>query len=570
MKRLILLLTVFISLFACSGYQNSNNKSTSQSETRLETRQEIKPNILLIVLDDAAYSDFGVYGGEIETPNIDALADKSLNFSQFHVTPNCSSTRASLLTGMDHHRTGLGTHGVTAKNQKGKPGYEGFLNNHVTTLAETMQTAGYSTMMTGKWHLGSRDPKTWPAARGFDNTFVLINGGASHWQDNFPLFPSKPSIYSHNGQVLKKLPEGFYSTTHYTSEMINFIDANKASGKPFMAYLAYTAPHNPLHAPSEVIAKYKDTYKNGWDNLQQSRLAGLQAQGLIKNDIPVQPRPSYIRAWEKLSAKEQAEAARDMAIYAAMFDVVDQNLGRLFEHLRASGQYDNTMIILISDNGPSKTTITDYLAMDGAGSEFIKSFNNDMSNRGLPGSSVDLGPGWAQGLAAPFRLMKGYQAQGGIKSPLIVKLPKGMNQVDQSVQVPMHVMDIMPTILDMAGAETTAPENEKYGMQGISLLPVMTGDSGAKLKARGFGGELFGMRYFRQGQWKILRMPKPYGTGDWQLYDLSSDPGELNDISASHPKIFQRLSAAWLEYAKTNGVVEPDKPIVYALPPKAY
>lgn len=262
---------VYILSSACSGERNNEDGTVSK-------QSQPKPNILLIVLDDAAYSDFGVYGGEIETPNIDRLAETGISFSQFHVTPNCSSTRASMLTGMDHHRTGLGTHAKAAENQKGKPGYEGYLNNRVTTLGEAMQAAGYRTMMTGKWHLGSRDPKTWPAGRGFDDTFVLINGGASHWQDNLPLFPSKPSIYSRNGQVVKKLPAGFYSTTNYTGEMIDFIDANKDSGKPFMAYLAYTAPHNPLHAPADVIAKYKDTYKTGWDELQKSRLAGLKAK----------------------------------------------------------------------------------------------------------------------------------------------------------------------------------------------------------------------------------------------------------------------------------------------------
>ena len=551
---------VYILSSACSGERNNEDGTVS-------IPSQPKPNILLVVLDDAAYSDFGVYGGEIETPNIDRLAETGISFSQFHVTPNCSSTRASMLTGMDHHRTGLGTHAKAAENQKGKPGYEGYLNNRVTTLGEAMQAAGYRTMMTGKWHLGSRDPKTWPAGRGFDDTFVLINGGASHWQDNLPLFPSKPSIYSRNGQVVKKLPAGFYSTTNYTGEMIDFIDANKDSGKPFMAYLAYTAPHNPLHAPADVIAKYKDTYKTGWDELQKSRLAGLKAKGLIKKDVPVQPRPSFIRAWEKLSADEQAKAVRDMAVYAAMIDVVDQNLGQLFEYLRTSGLYDNTMIVFISDNGPSKTTIADYLSLDGTSGDFIKIFNNDMDNRGLPGSSVDLGPGWAYGLAAPFRMMKGYQAQGGIKSPLIIKLPKAVKQAKESIKTPVHVMDLMPTILDIAGA-SSLQEKEKFEMQGVSLFPVMKGDKDELLEARGFGGELFGMRYYRQGDWKILRMPVPYGSGNWQLYDLLTDPGEINDVSASHPKIFQQLISEWQEYAKINGVVEPDTPMLYTLPPR--
>ena len=560
MKSAPLLISLFFStLFASDTLVDQNSNDNAKLGT--------KPNVLLIVLDDAAYSDFGCYGGEIDTPNIDALVEKGISFSQFHVTPNCSSTRASLLSGMDHHRTGMGTHAVLTENQKGKPGYEGSLNHRVTTLATAMKTEGYHTIMTGKWHMGSRDPKSWPDARGFDDSFALLNGGASHWQDNLPLFPAKPSTYTRNGEVIKKLPEGFYSTTNYTSEMINFIEANKQKGKPFMGYLAYTAPHNPLHAPADVIAKYKDTYKAGWDALQKSRLAGLKSKGLIKEDVPAQPRPAYIRGWNKLSADEQENAARDMAVYAAMIDVVDQNLGRLFGYLRTSKLYENTMILLISDNGPSKTTIADYLNLDGAGADFIKTFNNSLDNRGLPGSSVDLGAGWAQGLAAPFRMMKGYQAQGGILSPLIVKLPKSMQQADKTVQVPVHVMNIMPTLLDLAGNRSRKPAKGKLEMQGVSLLPVMTGESDTLLQSRGFGGELFGMKFYRKGQWKILNMPVPYGTGNWQLFDLSSDPGEITDVSSMHSKIREQLIAAWLDYAKVNGVIEPDKPVLYAKPP---
>jgi len=221
-----------------------------------------RPNMVLIVLDDAAYSDLGVYGGEIDTPHIDRLAKNGVLFTQFHVTPNCSSTRASLLTGMDHHRTGLGTHGVTADNQRGKPGYEGHLNTRVATLPEVLRSAGYRTMMAGKWHLGARDPKTWPAARGFDDSFALLNGGASHWEDNLPLFPSKPSRYVENAKPVKQLPQGFYSSDYYTDKIIQFIDRHENADQPFFAFVSYTAPHNPLHAPRESIEKYKGKIRN--------------------------------------------------------------------------------------------------------------------------------------------------------------------------------------------------------------------------------------------------------------------------------------------------------------------
>ena len=504
-----------------------------------------KPNVLLIVVDDAAYSDFGAYGGEIDTPTIDALASDSVLFSQFHVTPNCSSTRGALLTGMDPHRTGMGTHAVGTENQKDKPGYEGYLNHQVATVAEVMQGAGYRTAMAGKWHLASRDKATWPISRGFDKTYALLNGGASHWQDNLPLFPSKPSLYTENGELIKTLPDGFYSTTTYTDKMIKFFSSEAASDKPFFGYLAYTAPHNPLHAPENLIEKYKDRYQDGWDQLQQTRLQGLKEKGLISDDVAIQQRPEFISAWSELSEDEKSQASRDMAIYAAMVDAIDQNLARLFKHLKQRELYDNTLIILISDNGPSKTTIADYLELDGAGSEFIKSFNNQFQNRGLPGSSVDLGPGWAYGLAAPFRMMKGYQSQGGILSPLIVKLPTTYEPDSEKVNAVTHVMDIMPTILDFADADHPAntPSSHLHKMQGLSLLPLLTAGDESGMKQRGLGGELFGMRYFRQGDWKALYMPVPYGSGDWQLYNIANDPAESRDLNAEFPDKLKSLKA---------------------------
>jgi arylsulfatase A-like enzyme len=547
-----------------------SNDETVAPSTISGSYKASKPNVLLIVVDDAAYSDFGAYGGEIDTPTIDSLAENGVMFSQFHVTPNCSSTRGSLLTGMDPHRTGMGTHAVGTENQQGKPGYEGYLNHKVATVAEVMQGAGYRTLMAGKWHLASRDKATWPISRGFDKTFVLLNGGASHWQDNLPLFPSKPSMYTANGTLLKSLPEGFYSTTTYTDKMIEFIDEEKTSGKPFFAYLAYTAPHNPLHAPEELIKKYESRYADGWDKLQQTRLQGLKEKGLIAADVNIQQRPEFIAAWEALSADEKNQATRDMAVYAGMVDAVDQNIGRLVGHLKQQGVYDNTLIIFMSDNGPSKTTIANYLALDGAGEEFIKSFKNELNNRGLPGSSVDLGPGWAYGLAAPFRMMKGYQSEGGILSPLIVKLPSSYQANTSRVHAVTHVMDIMPTIMDFADASHPANESTSplHSMQGASLLPLLTGVSDDKWQQRGIGGELFGMRYFRQGDWKALYMPEPYGSGGWQLYNIANDPAESRDISAEFPGKLSALVLGWQEYAKINGVVEPNRPIAYAVPPK--
>jgi arylsulfatase A-like enzyme len=519
----------------------------------------------MILLDDAGYSDLGTYGSEIETPNIDLLAKEGVLFTQFHVTPTCSSTRASLLTGMDHHRTGFGTHGGATDNQKGKPGYEGMLNEKVVTVATVLRSAGYRTMMAGKWHMGKDGPKEWPFGRGFDDSFALLNGGASHWDDS-PLFPSTPTRYVEGDRAVKELPANFYSSDFFTSKISGYIEE---SSDPFFAFLSFTAPHNPLHAPADLIEKYKDIYNDGWDALQIQRLAALKTQGIIGAEVPPQVRPDWIPSWESLSDEAKVNLARDMAVYAAMIDSIDQNVGRLVARLHELDRYDDTLILVFSDNGPSKTTMSDYLSLDGAGADFLSNFDNSLENRGLQNSNVDLGPGWAYGLAAPFRLMKGYLSQGGVASPLIVKAPSDWTRPTQNITVPVHVMDLMPTFVEIAGAEhpATISDGKILAMQGQSLAAVMEGADGSEFERRGFGGELFGVRSYRRGNWKILKLPPPYGTGEWQLYDLSVDPGELTDLAPEHPDHLEALSKLWQVYATQNGVVEPNKLSLYTKPP---
>ena len=539
----------------------------SCSEKEQVKEPESRPNILMIVLDDAGYSDLGPFGGEILTPSIDNLASEGIVFSQFSVTPNCSSTRASLLTGMDHHRTGMGTHGGPTENQKGKPGYEGVLNDRVITMAEVLQNGGYYTMMAGKWHLGNKQEHTWPSGRGFDKSFALLNGGASHW-DESPLFPGKPSVYVDNGKPLHSFPNSFYSSDYFTKKIKEYIESNN-NEKPFFAFLSFTAPHNPLHAPKDLIDKYEDQYKDGWDALQTTRLKQLKSSGMIDNEVTPQPRPEWIPAWESLDEEKKELAARDMAVYAAMIDRLDYNIGLLINQLKKMGAYENTMIFVFSDNGPSKTKIQDYLALAGADAGFMDNYNNTLDNRGLQNSSVDLGPGWAYGIAAPFRLMKGYQSQGGVLSPLIVKPPKKWNIQSSHINKPVHVMDIMPTFLEVANISHPIkdPTDELLEMQGVSMIPLIKGENGIDFENRGFGSELFGVRAYRKGEWKILKLPVPYGSGEWQLYNLKNDPGENNDLAKNHAEILEELSKLWEDYAKENGVVEPNKLSLYTLPP---
>ncbi len=524
-----------------------------------------RPNILLIVVDDVGYSDVGVFGSEIATPNIDGLAAEGLMLTQFHVYPNCGPTRGAMMTGVDAHRAGMGgNHEVAAANQKGKPGYEGHLRNDVVTIAELLRDAGYRTYMTGKWHLGVGDND--PASRGFEKSFALMNGAASHWADQAAIIPGAKTRYTKDGEIVDQLPADFYSSSFYTDELISYIDSAKDA--PFFAYLSFTAPHNPLHVPQPYIDKYRGRFDAGWDALAAERLERLKSLGLVADSQEAQPRPNWVMAWDELTPAQQSARARDMEVYAGMVDYVDEQIGRILTGLRQSGDYDNTLIMFMSDNGPSKTSINDYLAMGSDGAAFFENFDNSLDNKGLPGSSTDIGPGWAYAAATPMRLFKGYVTQGGIQVPAIVKLPGSMPNAGSRIDQVTHVMDLMPTFLSVAAADYPAVyEGESIvPLAGKSLLPLLGVNSTVNIASRDIGWSAYGMDAYRQANWKTLRLPEPYGNGDWQLYDLATDPGEIHDLAAKYPERVDSMAKAWGAYAKSNGVIQPDTPTAYAKP----
>jgi arylsulfatase len=526
-----------------------------------------RPNILLIVADDMGYSDVGAFGSEIATPNIDALAAEGMMLTQFHVSPNCGPTRGAMMTGVDPHRAGLGgNHEVAAANQKGQPGYEGYLRKDVVTIAELLRDAGYHTYMTGKWHLGAGSNN--PASRGFEKSFALLNGAASHWADQGAIIPGATTRYVSDGQIVDVLPEDFYSTTWYTDQLISYIDTASGDGVPFFAYLSFTAPHNPLHVPKEYIDKYRGRFDRGWDELAIERFARLRTLGLVGDSQDPQPRPEWVMAWDELSPEQQAARSRDMEIYAGMIDYVDESIGRLLEHLRQSGDYDNTLIFFMSDNGPSRTSIQDYLALGGEGGEFFNSFDNSLDNKGLPGSSTDIGPGWAYAAATPLRLFKGYVAQGGIQVPAVIKLPGDMANAGSQMDHLTHVMDLMPTFLSVAGVDYPDVYNGEsvVPLQGKSLMPLLNVESSIEAESRELGWSAYGMDAYRKGNWKVLRLPEPYGNGDWQLYDLIADPGEVHDLASEFPERARALAKAWEDYAESNGVIQPNAATAYAKP----
>jgi arylsulfatase len=533
---------------ACNGSGGTGTVDAPSDSTAA------KPNILLIVADDMGFSDIASYGGNIETPVLTKLSEESIVFSNFHVNPTCSPTRSSLLTGNDNHVAGLGIMSETdypALHALQLPGYSGHLSDEVVTIPEVLRPAGYHTYMVGKWHLGEDQGQN-PYDRGFEETFILGTGGGSHWNDRKALAPPQHMEYSRNGTVVEP-PADFYSSKNYTDSLIQFIDRNKSDKKPFFAFLSYTAVHDPLHAPEDYIKKYKGRFDKGWDAIWMERLHNLEALGMIPKGTQGVKNPS-VPAWDKLSKEHQHEYARDMEVYAAMLDYMDMSIGRVLDYLRTNGLYDNTMIIFMSDNGANGALSSTYPG--NADGKYIAGFNNALENRGLKNSYVEQGPGWARASSSPFRYFKTFTTEGGIRVPLMIRMPGSTAGKKSLSKDLVHVTDILPTLIDISSASYPSTVNGKsiHPMIGVSILPLLSGQPMDTLRNRGIGYELFEMKAYIRGNWKILRLPRPMGSGNWELYDIDKDPGETKDLSKQHPDVLQSLIEAWKKYAVDNSV----------------
>lgn len=545
LKNILLVIVVATTFFGC----NQSKKSKESVNN--------KPNILLVVTDDLGYSDIAPFGGNIHTPVISGLAKEGILFSNYHVQPTCSPTRSSLLTGNDNHVAGMGIMSemaypeLTALNL---PGYQGALSKQVVTIPEILGESGYHTYMVGKWHLGEKAGED-PFDRGFQETFILGSGGGSHWNDKKALSPLQHMEYTRNGKLVE-LPEDFYSSKNYTDSIISFIDKNKADGKPFFTYLSYTAVHDPLHAPKEYIEKYKGKFDMGWDSLWVERLTNLKALGIVSKDVNKFSKNPQIPAWESLPQEIKDGFARNMEVYAGMLEYLDMSIGRVFDYLKKEGMYENTLIIFMSDNGANGATATLYPGNEDG--KYLSTFDNSIENRGLKNSYIETGPGWAQASSAPFRFFKSFATEGGFKVPLIVKMPENTVNQGQWNHGFIHVTDIMPTILEIAGA--SYPEkfkgNNIHPLIGESIMPVLKGDSVTVHTNDGFGWELFEMKAYIKGDWKLLRLPQPFGTGNWELYDLKNDPAETTDLSEEYPEIKAQLIEEWNKYAQHNEVYD--------------
>ncbi|QIB67550.1 arylsulfatase [Kineobactrum salinum] len=528
-----------------------------------------RPNFLVIVADDLGWSDLGSFGGEIATPNLDALAYSGVRFSGFHTAPACSPTRAMLMSGVDNHQAGLGTM-AELPNQatRGVPGYETYLNDRVATIAELLHAGGYRTLMSGKWHLGMT-PDRGPSVRGFEQSFALLDGASNHFgtdQSRAWREAGFAPTYRENGRPAR-FPEGAYSSDYFTDRLIRLLEdgAGQANdSRPFFAYLAFTAPHWPIQAPQKDIAKYKGRYDGGYEVLSRARLARQKRLGLVPLDA-VPHAMELARPWDSLSTEEKEIEARKMEVYAAMVDRMDWNIGRLVAALKRLGWYNNTLVLFLADNGPDgrEDLSPDHLNNLPPAPEI--GVDNGLENIGNATSYVSYGPGWAQANSTPSRLMKGYPTEGGIRVAAFAagKLVKGGGRI---LNANLDVRDVAPTLLDLAGLSQPARFAGRpiLPYEGRSMRKVLNGRMSIVRSAdEPLGYELLYRRALRKGDWKAVFLPKPekgapvrsVGEGRWQLFNIADDPGETSDLADLKPAKLQELVADYESYAREKGVV---------------
>jgi|TARA_B110000196_G_scaffold143668_1_gene124301 arylsulfatase A-like enzyme len=538
-----------------------------ESEKREELALDPRPNILLIVADDLGYGDIGFNGSEIETPNLDVLANSGMRFDQFHTLPTCSPTRSMLLTGVDNHLNGLGTMKEDKlPHHEGLSGYQGYLNESTVTVAELLRDVGYQTYMSGKWHLGMEE-EGFPSAKGFSETFALLNGGANHFNDLGTNSNVPKASYTEDGVPIKR-PEG-YSSDLFTDKLLGMIEGGEKQS-PFFAYLSFTAPHWPVQAPQDVIRKYEETYSNGWDDVRSKRFDRMKSAGLVPQNLKLPARLDDVPAWSTLSEREKKNEARKMAIYAAMVDNLDANIGRVMQHLESQGKLDNTIVVFMSDNGADpydrtqRNVYQEYFSATGV--------NNEYENMGAADSYLFQGLGWAQVSSVHLKHYKFLLSEGGTRSPLLVYnkgLVSDKNVLDQFASV----ADIAPTLLELAGAQHPGTEYQGkpvFAMRGRSLVDYMSGRSDRAYAAdEAVAFELFGNASIYMGEWKGVRLREPWEPANWKLYNLANDPSELIDMSLNEPEILKVLLDKYRIYEEDNGVVdEPSDVTSYPAVPR--
>ena len=513
-----------------------------------------RPNIVLLLADDWGFSDVGAFGGEIATPHLDELARRGVRFSNFHVSASCSPTRSMLLTGVDNHRNGVGNMRESIPQAHvGKPGYLSVLDTNVVTVASLLRDSGYRTYVAGKWHIG-KEPHNLPPARGFDRSLIQGDSGSDNWETAKRYLDLTDKVHWYEDGKEAVMPADYYSSEFFVDKTIAYLQADAAVKKPFFAYVAFQANHIPVQAPRAFIDKYRGRYQAGWTALRQARRDKAVALGLIPPDAPMVTMATT-RDWETLSAQDKQYQARRMEVYAAMADAMDHHVGRLIDHLKKTGEYDNTVFLFLSDNGAEASdpyaVLTGRLWLDWQ-------YNRDFERLGGKGAYSVIGPSWASAAASPLSTYKFYSGEGGIRVPLIVSGVPGAqpNQIHHSLA---HVNDIVPTLLELARVPRPAGTYEGRpveAMTGSSLMPVLTGQA-QRVHApdEAIGYELSGNQAVFKGDLKLIKVIAPVGDGLWHLFDIRKDPGETTDLQHQMPEVFRAMQADYAAYAKANGVL---------------
>ncbi len=491
-----------------------------------------KPNILLIMADDMGYSDIGCFGGEIRTPNLDALAGGGIRFTQFYNAARCCPTRASLLTGLYPHQAGMGA----MVGGKGPGPYQGYLNDTCVTIAEVLRQAGYATYMSGKWHVGE-NRQHWPLERGFDRYYGLISGAMNYFNIEKGKRKNIARGFALDNKPLRPGGEGFYLTDAITEHAVKFIKEHPPAAKPFFQYVAYTAPHWPLHALPEDIARYRGKYMGGWTELRQKRLSRLRELGVIDPQWPLSDTDPGAADWEKVEDKKTMDLK--MAIYAAQIDRMDQGIGKVIAALKDKGLFENTLVMFLSDNGASSES-------GALGHNFRPDLKGEI---GTEDSYHSYGLSWANASNTPFRKFKKYTHEGGIATPFIVSWPARVKGAGRIVHHPMHLVDVMSSCVDAAAAAYPKEHKGKaiQPMEGQSFLPFLGGK--VEAVARDLYWEHYGNCAVRSGHWKLVKSNK----SKWELYDLMADRTELKDLAAKHPERVRELQGKYEAWAERVG-----------------
>jgi arylsulfatase A-like enzyme len=523
-------------LLAATILGNAQNTATSS-----------KPNVILIMVDDMGYSDLGNYGSEIKTPNLDRLAKEGTRLREFYNNSICAPTRASLLTGQYQHKAGVGYFDVNL----GLPAYQGYLNKESLTLGEVFRSGGYSTLLSGKWHVGSEDESQWPVQRGFDKFYGILKG-ASNYFDAEPLPMGKtgyPVTLLKNNERLNPKQDSYYFTDEIGNNAVAFLDEQNKENKPFFLYLAFTAPHWPLQAKPVDIAKYKGRFDEGWDVLREKRIQKLKENGILLPNQTISPRDPEVPEWNKLTYDEKQFWKAKMEVYAAMVDNMDQNVGKVLDKLKALKKDKNTLIIFIADNG-AQGGFNTY-------NPLRRTLVKNSGPIGTSGSFDYQEQNWAYLSNTPLQDYKNNMHEGGFSSPFIAWYPSKIKagRIDKGTG---HIIDLAPTFYELAGIEYPKELNgvKSNPLVGKSLLPVLFEGASEVNRGAPLFWERAGNRAVRDGKWKLVSI---YPSYQWELYNLENDRGETTNVAQENPAIVNALSAKYFEWAEKTGVVDYNK-----------